>query len=133
MIRKAILFLAVALVAGAAGVLTGQWLRGDPNTGEAGEGPAALIGKPRPPFTLGAADGRRVSAGDFEGQVLLVNLQDVGFVSSAGLRVLLAAAKRLSSPLRVCGLNETVQEVFDISGFTTIFDVYGDEQQGLAG
>ena len=37
--RKAILFLAVALVAGAAGVLTGQWLRGDPNTGEAGEGP----------------------------------------------------------------------------------------------
>ena len=66
-------------------------------------------------------------------ETLLVNLEDVGFVSSAGLRVLLAAAKRLSTKLRVCGLNETVQEVFDISGFTSIFDVFESEQAGLAG
>ena len=66
-------------------------------------------------------------------QTLLVNLEAVGFVSSAGLRVLLSAAKRLSTKLRVCGLNETVQEVFDISGFTSIFDVYENEQAGLDG
>ena len=66
-------------------------------------------------------------------QTLLVNLENVGFVSSAGLRVLLSAAKRLSSKLRVCALNETVQEVFDISGFTSIFDVYHSEQAGLDG
>ena len=66
-------------------------------------------------------------------QTLLVNLENVGFVSSAGLRVLLSAAKRLSNKLRVCGLNETVQEVFDISGFTSIFDVYHNEQAGLDG
>ena len=66
-------------------------------------------------------------------QTLLVNLENVGFVSSAGLRVLLSAAKRLSNKLRVCGLNETVQEVFDISGFTSIFDVYHSEQAGLDG
>jgi anti-anti-sigma factor len=66
-------------------------------------------------------------------QTLLVNLENVGFVSSAGLRVLLSTAKRLSSKLRVCGLNETVQEVFDISGFTSIFDVYHSEQAGLDG
>ena len=66
-------------------------------------------------------------------QTLLVNLEAVGFVSSAGVRVLLSAAKRLSTKLRVCGLNETVQEVFDISGFTSIFDVYENEQAGLDG
>ena len=62
---------------------------------------------------------------------LLVNLSEVGFVSSAGLRVLLAAAKRLPQPLKVCGLNETVHEVFEISGFSTIFDVYAGEDEAL--
>ena len=66
-------------------------------------------------------------------QTLLVNLEDVGFVSSAGLRVLLAAAKRLSTKLRVCGLNETVQEVFDISGFCTILSVVDSEKEAIEG
>ena len=71
--RNVLLFLLVAAVATAAGVLTGQWLRGDPNEGEAGQGPAALVGQARPPFTLGASDGRIVSVDQFDGQVLLVN------------------------------------------------------------
>ena len=64
---------------------------------------------------------------------MLVNLSDVGFVSSAGLRVLLAAAKRLGGELRVCGLNETVNEVFEISGFITIFSVFPTEEEALQG
>lgn len=76
MSRTTLLGLVVALVAGLAGVLTGLWLQEDPNAtgaGAPGEGPAALHGRPRPPFELGASDGRRVSADDFDGQVLLVN------------------------------------------------------------
>lgn len=73
MSRNALMFLLVAAMAGTAGVLTGQWLRGDPNAGEAGAAPAALVGQPRPSFTLGASDGRVVSASDFDGRVLLVN------------------------------------------------------------
>ena len=64
---------------------------------------------------------------------MLVNLSDVGFVSSAGLRVLLSAAKRLGGQLRVCGLNETVNEVFEISGFITIFSVFPTEEEALQG
>ncbi len=64
---------------------------------------------------------------------MLVNLRDVGFVSSAGLRVLLAAAKQLGGQLRVCGLNETVNEVFEISGFITIFSVFPTEEEALQG
>ena len=64
---------------------------------------------------------------------MLVNLSDVGFVSSAGLRVLLAAAKQLGGQLKVCGLNETVNEVFEISGFSTIFSVFPTEEEALQG
>ena len=70
---------------------------------------------------------------DTDARFILLDLSHTKFVSSAGLRVLLSAAKRLSSKLRVCGLNETVQEVFDISGFTSIFEVYDSEQLGLDG
>ncbi|MEM1411396.1 MAG: TlpA disulfide reductase family protein [Pseudomonadota bacterium] len=73
MSRNLLLFIGVAILATVAGVLTGQWLRGDPNEGAAGEGPATLLGNRRPPFTLGASDGQVVSADDFDGQVLLVN------------------------------------------------------------
>ena len=64
---------------------------------------------------------------------MLVNLSDVGFVSSAGLRILLSAAKQLGGQLRVCGLNETVNEVFEISGFITIFSVFPTEEEALQG
>ena len=47
--------------------------------------------------------------------IVVVNLGKVDFVSSTGLRVLLVTAKRLGGSggsLRICGLNETVSEVF---------------------
>ena len=65
---------------------------------------------------------------------MLVNLKEVGFVSSAGLRILLAAAKkinRLDGKLRISDLNETVQEVFEISGFITILKVFPTEEAAL--
>ena len=65
---------------------------------------------------------------------LLVNFTDVHFVSSAGLRILLATAKKLSGSggnLRISNLNETVAEVFEISGFSTILDVFGSEEEAL--
>ena len=59
------------------------------------------------------------------------------YISSAGLRVLLGAAKRLgggaAGGLRLFGLNETVREVFDISGFSTILAVFGSEADALRG
>lgn len=65
---------------------------------------------------------------------LLINLGKVGFVSSAGLRILLATAKRLNKAdgsLKVTDLNETVQDVFEISGFVSILDVYRTEEEAL--
>ena len=67
---------------------------------------------------------------------IVVSLEKVDFVSSAGLRVLLVTAKKLGGTggsLRVCGLNETVTEVFEISGFSTILSVFPSETEALSG
>lgn len=58
------------------------------------------------------------------------------YISSAGLRVLLGLAKQLAAKggaLRTFGLNQTVREVFEISGFSTIFKVFPGESDALAG
>ena len=68
-------------------------------------------------------------------QKLLVNFEQLNFISSAGLRVLLATVKKLnasSGDLRICALNATVQEVFDISGFVTILSVKSTEEEALS-
>ncbi len=55
----------------------------------------------------------------------IVDLAGVGYVSSAGLRVLLMLAKKIdgSGSLRLCGLNPTVRQVFDVAGFTQLFRI----------
>ena len=58
------------------------------------------------------------------------------YISSAGLRVLLGAAKRLKASggtLSMFGLNQSVREVFEISGFSAILTVYPSETEALAG
>lgn len=66
---------------------------------------------------------------------LLINFKALEFISSAGLRVLLATAKKLRASggdLKICSLNDTVQEVFDISGFSSILTVSKDQEEALA-
>jgi len=66
---------------------------------------------------------------------ILFNFSELNFISSSGLRVLLATAKKLKmtdGKMMVCGLNETVQEVFDISGFATILSLAPSEEEALA-
>ena len=65
---------------------------------------------------------------------MILNLKNLDFMSSAGLRVSLATAKLLQSKegtLRVCCLNETVQEIFEMSGFITILNVTKTERESL--
>ena len=67
---------------------------------------------------------------------ILVNLEKVDYISSAGLRVLLVVAKQLKTTdgeLRICSLNEVVKEVFDISGFDMILPISASESEALEG
>jgi anti-anti-sigma factor len=70
------------------------------------------------------------------GKKMVVDFTALDYISSAGLRVLLGTAKQLrgaGGALHLFGLNETVQEVFDISGFSTILAVFATEADALKG
>lgn len=67
---------------------------------------------------------------------IVLDFTALDYISSAGLRVMLSAAKRLSGgggALRLFGLNDTVREVFEISGFSTILNVVATEAEALRG
>jgi anti-anti-sigma factor len=67
---------------------------------------------------------------------LVIDFASLDYISSSGLRVLLVAGKKLGSSggsMRLCNLNETVDEVFEISGFSTIFNVFKTRDDALAG
>lgn len=65
----------------------------------------------------------------------LINMGEMDYISSVGLRVLLVLAKKakaMAGRVVLCQLQEQVYEVFEISGFTTIFSVFQDEGEALA-
>jgi anti-anti-sigma factor len=64
----------------------------------------------------------------------LIDLAEVGYVSSAGLRVLLATAKQLEGgrgSLKLCCLNDSVRQVFDVAGFTRLFAIFATRAAAL--
>jgi anti-sigma B factor antagonist len=66
---------------------------------------------------------------------VVLDLTETPYVSSAGLRVLLIGAKKARAAghkLVLTGLAPSVQEVFDISGFTSIFTIEADIDSALA-
>ena len=65
---------------------------------------------------------------------LLIELDRIGYVSSAGLRVLLGLAKQLDGgkgSLRLCGLSPAVRQVFDVAGFGRLFAIFPDRAAAL--
>ena len=56
---------------------------------------------------------------------LILDFDKLEYISSAGLRVLLAAHKAMAPKggMKVIHVNEIVQEVFDVTGFVDILDI----------
>lgn len=56
---------------------------------------------------------------------LVFDLEELAYISSAGLRVLLAAQKRMNGQgsMRVCHVGEEVMDIFKITGFTDILTI----------
>lgn len=65
---------------------------------------------------------------------MIIDFLNVKFISSAGLRVLLLAAKKVkpyNGKVVLCNLAKDVKEVFDISGFSSIFTIYDTTEEAL--
>ena len=56
---------------------------------------------------------------------LVLDLKDLEYVSSAGLRVFLNAQKMMSAKgsMTLCNVNEEIMEVLDMTGFTQILTI----------
>jgi anti-sigma B factor antagonist len=57
---------------------------------------------------------------------LIFDLGALDYISSAGLRVLLTAQKRinaLGTKMKITNANDTVKEIFDVTGFSSILQV----------
>jgi anti-anti-sigma factor len=69
------------------------------------------------------------------GDHVVLDLAALEYISSAGLRVLMLArkqAKAQGGTLVVAGLASVVKEIFEISKFTLVFDVFPDVRAALA-
>jgi len=65
---------------------------------------------------------------------LLIDCAGLDYVSSAGLRVLLMGGKQSKQKGRgfaLCNLQDSVREVFEISGFLTVLSCYPDRAKAL--
>jgi anti-anti-sigma factor len=68
-------------------------------------------------------------------RALALDLSGLEYVSSAGLRVLLLAAKRTKAegaPFTLFGLQPQVAKVLEVSGFAKILPITADRQDALA-
>ncbi len=60
-----------------------------------------------------------------EADSLVLDFSKLDYISSAGLRVLLSAHKAMSSKggMKIVNVNEIVQEVFEVTGFSDILTI----------
>lgn len=66
---------------------------------------------------------------------IIIDCSQMGYISSAGLRVLLMAAKKskhAGGVIVLCALKDHIKEVFDIAGFTAIFSIMPTRTEALA-
>jgi anti-sigma B factor antagonist len=71
---------------------------------------------------------------DSGAQRLIIDLSQLEYVSSSGLRVFLLVAKRLQGRqgrIVLCALKDHVRQVFDLAGFSSILSIYGSRDEAF--
>jgi anti-sigma B factor antagonist len=69
-------------------------------------------------------------------QRLVVDLSQLDYVSSSGLRVFIIAAKRLQTvdgKIVLCSMKDNVRQVFDLAGFSSMLSIYGSRDEAIKG
>jgi stage II sporulation protein AA (anti-sigma F factor antagonist) len=82
-------------------------------------------------ITSGALETKVAGLLDGGSKAIALDLSQLGYISSAGLRVLLTVAKKMkasTAKLALFGLTAEVKQVFDISGFTAILPIFTTQE-----
>jgi anti-sigma B factor antagonist len=80
---------------------------------------------------LGDALNTAIDAGRTQ---IVVDLSNVEYMSSAGLRELVTALKKVkkgTGDLRLASPSERVQDVLDLAGLDTIFEIYDNQVEAV--
>lgn len=93
---------------------------------------AVRVLRPRGPLAQSDAEQFKTRAADVASSCLgrlVVDVSAVPFVDSRGLEVLVELAEELGQSglaLKLCGANETVREVLDLTDLSDLFEHYED-------
>jgi len=77
-----------------------------------------------------------VSACNRKPQNLVINMEEVTYMDSSGIGTLVEVFRRVNGyqgKLALCGLNERVHSVFEITKLDKFFKIYDTETEALAG
>lgn len=72
---------------------------------------------------------------DVEVPKLVLNLEGVGYMGSAGVRVLLSTAKEVrkrGGGMALCSLSVGVEEVLKFAGLDDVFTIFAEEPEAVA-
>jgi len=65
---------------------------------------------------------------------LLLNLKDVEYMSSSGLRIFVSTMRILKDSqrkLKLCNINSAVKKIFEVVELMDMFDIYESEEEAL--
>jgi anti-anti-sigma factor len=65
---------------------------------------------------------------------IIIDCSDIKYISSSGLRVFLNAQKKAittKGKLSLCNMQLPIREIFDISGFSSIFTIFNTLDEAL--
>jgi stage II sporulation protein AA (anti-sigma F factor antagonist) len=68
-------------------------------------------------------------------RAVILNFQDLMYISSAGIRVVLMTAKSLQrreARFALCSLSEPVREIFEVSGFDKIIPIHSSQDEAIS-
>lgn len=69
-----------------------------------------------------------------DNRCILIDCTQLDYISSAGLRVLLMAAKKLKpldGTLALASLKDHIKEIFEIAGFLSIFKIFNGKDNAI--
>ena len=68
-------------------------------------------------------------------RAVILNFEDLMYISSAGIRVVLMTAKTLQrrdARFALCSLSEPVREIFEVSGFDKIIPIHPSQAEAVS-
>ena len=94
----------------------------------------------RPTGRIDSSNSRDFQSGleaavDESDTALILSFENVDYISSAGMRVLLLTARALRknrTKIVLCSMNESIRAVFKISGFDKIIDIHDSTAEARA-